>query len=142
MLTPGMHGEVSADFRLEFRRVKRIDCGMYLYSGVDRLNRVIFMCLRNSENRHNAVANKFVDSTSIPIHDSCRCTQYPLHDVFYFLRIKPFGHGGESRKVGEKDGRLFFSSTMEFCPLESPASLSLAPHLLATYWCLDYPFCK
>jgi hypothetical protein len=68
--------------------------------------RVVFMCDRRAEQRHDAVAEELVDGAFVAVHRVEQQLERARHRGVDILRIEPLAERGEARDVHEVDRHL------------------------------------
>jgi len=60
----------------------------------------------DAKERHHLIADIFFDDSPVFRHHPPGLFEDLIHDLFHLFRIELLAHGGESGKIGKKDGGL------------------------------------
>ena len=105
----GDRGGARRDARAELE-IGRVDLGSELTDRDDELEactngplRVILVCRRRAEHRHDGVADELLDHAAVPVDDLARDVEVAGEQLAHVLGVTGLGQAREADQVGEED---------------------------------------
>ena len=102
----GVNAEVQAELGL-VSVIKSDDRFQHLKRGAQSPFGIILVCDRCAEQRHDFIADEFVDGAIILLHDRHEPIEAGVDQLTYSFRIEFLGERGEPGYICEQDGNQF-----------------------------------